>query len=291
MAHKNFILAMVLLSACSGLALRAQILHATGPRPSFEVVTIKPSDPGEAQFSMGFTAGGRGFQATNATVLDMVQEAWNVKSTSEIEGASGWMTKARFDIAARMTDAEAAALAAIPLEERITQARFLLQSLLQDRCGLKLHSSVRVSTYFELMQAKGGEKMKPTEMAPADPATGAKAHPLNAPRIQRRGRGQVEAKAASISTLTDFLARLAELGSTGGFSVGELIVDKTGLSGAYDWTLNWTPQNDASADTSAAGAGPSLYTALQEQLGLQLKKTKGQVEVLIIDHVERPTEN
>ena len=288
MAWMRAICAAVLMF--SGGAVHSQILHSSGPAVSFEVATIKPSDPGETQFSMSFTACGRGFQATNATVLDMVQEAWNAKSTNEIEGASGWIKTERFDIAARMTDAEAASLRALPLEERITQARLMLQSLLRDRCGLKLHSSMRESTFFELLPAKGGPKLKLTQMVPADPVTGAAAHPAAAPRIQRRARGQVEATAASMSTLTDFLARLAELGSTGGFSVGELIVDKTGLTGAYDWTLNWTPQNDASA-VASAGAGPSLYTALQEQLGLQLKKTRGDVETLVIDHVERPTEN
>lgn len=287
---KGWRFAAIFLLAFPWAVLHSQILHSS-ERASFEVAIIKPSSAGETQFSMGFTDGGRGFQATNATVRDMIQEAWNVKSANQIQGVSGWVSTERFDIEARMTDAKAQSLAALPLGDRISQVRLMRQSLLEERCGLKMHSSTRESTFFELLPAKGGPKLKPTRMIPADAAMGAQAHPAAGPRIQRRGPGQVEATDVSMSMLTDFLGRLTELGSNGGFSVGELIVDKTGLSGVYDWTLNWMPQSTAGSDASLNAAGPSLYTALEEQLGLQLKKTKGPVEVLVIDHVERPSGN
>lgn len=269
--------------------LPAQILHATGPRPSFEVATIKPASPDEAQSSMGFSDGGRGFHTSNATVRDLIQEAWNVKSTDQIEDVPTWATGQKFDIEARMTEAEAASLASLPLGDRITQVRLMLQSLLEERCGLKLHSSTRESTFFELLPAKGGAKLKPTQMVAADPTTNTPAHPADAARIQRKGPGQVQATDVSMPMLTDFLGRLTELGSAGGFTIGELIVDKTGLSGVYDWTLNWQPESDPTRDPSGNANGPSLFTALREQLGLELKKTKGQVEVLVIDHITRPS--
>lgn len=268
----------------------AQILHATGPRPAFQVATIKPSSATETRAGMGFSAGGRGFTTVNATLRDLIQEAYNVKSAGQIEGASGWMTSDKFDIEARMDDPQVEAMAKLPMEKKIDQVRLMLQSLLEERFALKLGESTRQATFFDLVVAKGGSKMKATEMAPIDPA-GAPAHPVNGPRLLRRGPGKLEATGASMGLLTDTLSRLHELGAEGGFTVGELIVDKTGLTGMYDWTLNWTPDTVAQGDDVGDAAGPSLFTALQEQLGLKLEKTKAPVEVLVIEHVERPTEN
>jgi uncharacterized protein (TIGR03435 family) len=72
---------------------------------------------------------------------------------------------------------------------------------------------------------------------------------------------------------------------------GRLVVDKTGLKGQYDFTLKWTPDIGAAAEQPASDAGPSLFTALQEELGLRLQSTKAPVDVLVIDHVELPSEN
>ena len=268
----------------------AQILHATGQRPAFQVATIKPSSGTETRAGMGFSAGGRGFTTVNATVRDLIQEAYNVKSAGQIEGASGWMTADKFDIEARMDDAQVEAMTNLAMEKKIEQVRLMLQSLLEERFALKLSESTRQATFFDLVVAKGGAKLKPTEMAPVD-ATGAPAHSVNGTRLLRRGPGKLEATGASMGLLTDTLSRLHELGAEGGFTVGELIVDKTGLTGMYDWTLNWTPDAVAQGDDVGDAGGPSLFTALQEQLGLKLEKTKAPVEVLVIEHVERPTEN
>ena len=281
---------MVLLLVLVGGRGAAQILHATGPRPSFQVATIKPSGAGETRASMGFSAGGRGFTTVNATIRDLIQEAYNVKSAEQIAGASGWMTTDKFDIEARMDDPQVEAMAKLPIEKRIEQVRLMLQSLLEERFALKLGESTRQETFFTLIAAKGGPKLKPTEMVPTGP-NGEPAHPVNGPRLLRKGPGKLEATAASMPMLTDTLSRLHELGAEGGFTVGELIVDKTGLTGAYDWTLNWTPDTIAQGGDAGDVGGPSLFTALQEQLGLKLEKTKAPVEVLVIEHVERPTGN
>lgn len=269
--------------------LPAQIVHASGPRPSFEVATIKPASPDETQSGMGFSDGGRGFHTSNATVRDLIQEAWNVKSTDQIEEAPGWASGQKFDIEARMSDAQATSLASLPFGERVRQVRLMLQMLLENRCELKVHSSTRKSTFFTLLPAKGGPKLKPTQMIPADPATKTPAHPAVGPKVQSKGSGRVEATGASMPMLTEFISRQPELGFSGGFTLGELIVDKTGLFGAYDWILAWQPESDSNPDTTGNLNGPSFFTALREQLGLELKKTKGQVEVLVIDHVTPPS--
>jgi uncharacterized protein (TIGR03435 family) len=278
-----------LTAACCAIRLPAQILHASGPRPSFEVATIKPASPDEAQSAMGFSDGGRGFHTSNATVRDLVQEAWNVKSTNQIEHAPSWASGQKFDIEARMSDAEATSLASLPFEERVRQVRLMLQALLEDRCELKMHSSTRASTFFLLLSAKGGTRMKPAKMIAADPATKTPAHPAIGPRIQWKGPGRVEATGVSMPMLTEFLSRQPELGFGGGFTLGDLVVDKTGLSAAYDWTLTWQPVSDVNHDAAGSKDGPSLFTALREQLGLELKKSKGEVEVLVIDHVAMPS--
>jgi len=286
---QSFSLTAVLLSTMFfRVGLPAQILHATGARPSFEVATIKPSKPDETRSGMGFSAGGRGFTSTNATVRDMIQEAYNVKSANQIQGASGWMTTEKFDIEARMDEAEAALLATLPMEESIRQVRLMLQSLLEQRCGLKLSESTRETSFFLLLPVQGSPKLKPTQMIPADGDNTAR--PAIGPRLLRKGAGKVEATGVSMAMLTDFISRQPELGADGGFTVGDLVVDKTGLSGMYDWTLTWEPvTEDQTRDSTGNAAGPSFFTALQEQLGLRLQKTKGQVEGLAIDQVTRPS--
>jgi uncharacterized protein (TIGR03435 family) len=281
-------LAAALATVFFSIGLSAQILHATGARPTFEVATIKPSRPDETRFVMGFSTGGRGVTLTNATVRDLIQEAYNVKSANQIQGASGWMTTERFDIEARMDGPEVALLASLPMGERITQVRLMTQSLLEERCGLKLSESTRDTSFFLLLPAQGGAKLKPTQMVPSGPD--GPAHPASEPRTLWKGPGKLEATGVSMGTLTEFISRQPELGADGMFSVGDLVVDKTGLSGIYDWTLTWEPvAEDQTRDTTGSAAGPSFFTALQEQLGLRLQKTKGQVEVLVIDHVTRPS--
>jgi uncharacterized protein (TIGR03435 family) len=255
-----------------------QILHAKGSRPSFQVATIKRSSSTETRSAMGFSAGGRGFTTTNATLRDLIQEAYNVKAANQIAGAAGWMTAEKFDLEARMDDDEVASVAKLPIDARVDQVRLMLQSLLAERFALKLSESSRVSSYFVLVMAKGGPMLKPTADT-AGSGTG---------QVRWRGPGKIEATAVTMPMLADTLGRMRELGAEGGFTMGELIVDKTGLTGRYDWTLTWAP--DVGADTAAAG-GPDLFTAIQEQLGLKLEKAKAQVEVLVIEHAERPSEN
>jgi uncharacterized protein (TIGR03435 family) len=285
-------LCVAIAAANAGLA-HGQILHATGPRPSFEVATIKPSKPEETRSGMGFSDGGRVFVTTNATLRDLIQEAYNVKAANQIVGASGWTTTDKFDIQARLEEAQFAAMAAMPMEDKIQQIRLMLQSLLEERFALKLETSTRQSTFFTLVQAKGGSKLTLTAMAAPDPSGIAGPHPASDPMLRRKGAGRLEATGVSMKLLTDTLSRMPELGGEGGFTIGELVVDRTGLNGSYDWSLRWTPDPpDPAADAAPPGdAAPGLFTALQEQLGLKLERTKGPVEVLVVTHVDRPTPN
>jgi uncharacterized protein (TIGR03435 family) len=282
--------AIFVVGVANAAPIGGQALHASGPLPSFETATIKASSKDETRSSMGFTAGGRGFNTTNATVRDLIQEAYNLKSTDQVMGANGWMITEKFDVEARMDDAQADRLKAMPRPEKIDQVRLMVQSLLADRFRLKLHESTRKSSYFELEQAKGGAKLKPTRLAAPDPFGVNAPHPAVGPQMVRKGPGTLQATGVGVSMLAEALSRMPELGSQGGFTMGELVVDRTGLTGMYDWTLNWSPDNGSAAETPNPDT-PSLFEALQEQLGLKLVKAKGAVEVVIIDDVRHPSEN
>jgi uncharacterized protein (TIGR03435 family) len=163
------------------------------------------------------------------------------------------------------------------------QRRTMFQSILADRFKLVVHHETRELPIYVLSVAKGGPKFK--ESTPDDPAA-------TGPR--RRGmmmqRGKITATDAQVSMLVTILSR----------QLGRTIVDKTGLTGNYDFTLEFTPDEGASAPPGSGGAppppppdsaAPSIFTALPEQLGLKLESTKGPVDVIVIDHIEKPAEN
>ena len=175
-------------------------------------------------------------------------------------------------------------LEAMPTEERSRVQREMVQRLLADRFQLKSHRETRQLPVDALEVAKGGSKMKPTK-AP----TVADASAL--PRwdgLRHDGRGHIEGRGATMEMFTSMLATLPEVG-------GRLVVDRTELQGRYDFVLQWTPDDGAGGASSGSGGGsdggPSLFAAMEEQLGLRVARRKAPVEVLVIDHVEKPSEN
>jgi uncharacterized protein (TIGR03435 family) len=142
----------------------------------------------------------------------------------------------------------------------------MLQALLADRFKLAAHAEKREMPMFALVIAKGGPRLITT----------------NAIGALSGGRGRI-----SITGGDDALAVLAfELS----WRLGRPVIDRTGLNGRYELTLNWTEDDVPSPAANTSGA-PSLFTAIQEQLGLKLEATRGPVQVLVIDHAERPSEN
>ena len=140
------------------------------------------------------------------------------------------------------------------------------------------HHETREEQIYELMIDKGGSKMKEAVNTANDSPKG----------IQGGGKGELIGMAAPMALLAVVFSQ----------QLGHSVIDKTGLNGKYDFTLKWTP--DPSVGPPPAGApggpppdpnGPSLFTAVQEQLGLKLQSTRGPVDILLIDHVEKPSEN
>jgi uncharacterized protein (TIGR03435 family) len=259
-----------------------QILHPTGQAPSFEVATIKPSQPDAVGRRVIGPKGDDRFVAQNATVKALIEFAYTTDSDRQIVGLSGLMSSKRYDIDAKVGDAEVATMLKLPPLRRMDPYRLMQQSLLADRFNLKVHFETRELPIYALVVAKGGPKLKASEMDPAHPAETFKPRSL---RIM--GPGSAAGAGVTTGMLAEFLERQAEVGGGN----GRTVADKTNLPGLYDWTLHWTPWQDLPGEEPPDSNGPSLFTALQEQLGLKLEPAKAQVEVVVIDHIELPSAN
>jgi uncharacterized protein (TIGR03435 family) len=268
-------------------------------RAAFEVASIKPGDPANYRFVIGVQPGGR-LVVNGATLQALIAYAYAVRNF-QIIGGPNWMTTDRWDIEARAEEGTVAPLTGPPDPNRPSPVGIRLQSLLEDRFHLKLHSDTRELPVFELSQAKGGSKLKlsddQTPLKPPEPGSGPRPPQAGAPMPRGSmsmmlGGGELEARAMPVTTLASSLAQI----------VGRTVIDKTELQGLYDFKLKWTPEVGQTigppgppppgvVPPAVDPSGPSLVTALQDQLGLKLDSTKGPVQVLVIDAVQKPTEN
>jgi uncharacterized protein (TIGR03435 family) len=250
--------------------------------PSFEVATIKPSQPDATGIRAFGPKGADRFLAMNVTVKDLIDFAYTIDDDRQVVGLSGWVISKQYDIDAKVGDAEVAAMSKLP--PSYNPYRFMQQALLADRFKLKVHFETRLLPIYELVVAKGGPKLKASEMDPANRVKTVK------PAFLQAGSGKAAGAGTTIGALAEVLERQNEVGNPPG-GRGRIVVDKTNLSGLYDWTLHWTPWQDLSSGEVSDSKGPSLFTALREQLGLKLEPTKGEVEVVVIDHIDLPSEN
>lgn len=166
---------------------------------------------------------------------------------------------------AKVTDPDLKAMQSLSKE----QHQAMLAAILVDRFHLKMHIETKTLPVYELVVAKDGPKLTASTNPPPGPF----------------GRMNVRGTDIAATGLT-----LAELAGNLSFPLDRTVIDKTGLTGRYDFRLRWTADTVA-ADSAAADAPPNLFTAIQEQLGLKLQPGTGRVETLVIDHVELPTEN
>jgi uncharacterized protein (TIGR03435 family) len=208
------------------------------------------------------------------TVQNLMISAFGLLMPEQIVNLPAWGSSGGFDIDAKMDEDTAAAYKKLSRDEKRSQHEQMLQSLLADRFQLKFHHETRDLPIYELVTAKGGPKM--TE-SPDKTNSG-----------WTMGRGSFAGKAVPIDSFVFSLAN----------EVGRLVVNKTGLAGNYEIDLKWTPDEmQASANPSGSGStassesGPSIFAALEEQLGLKLVSTKGPVDVIVVDHLDHPSEN
>src|SRR5262249_8989204 len=245
-----------------------------GAAPSFEVASVKPAPPPTGQnlrVMMGSDPGRINY--SNVTLRNVMTRAYDVKA-NQISGPS-WLDSERYDI-----------VATVPPNTPRDQVPLMLQTLLAERFKLALHREKKVMAVYALVVAKNGSKLHP-----ADGEAGLRMS------IGPKGR-QMTGKTS--------LARLADALSN---SMDRPVLDVTEIKGVYDIDLEWTPDDSQSAPrflgggprpdgagegkkTPEGGDAPSIFTALQEKLGLRLEGRKSPVDILIVDHAERvPTEN
>jgi len=256
--------------------------------PSFDVASIKPGKPGEDNVRMFYTDDG--FSATDIPLKVIIQEAYGVEG-NRIVGAPSWISSKNFDIEAKVDLSAVDELKKLSLDQR----KIMLQPLLADRFRLKVHWKTKELPVYALVIAKNGPKFHEAKTGDTYPngIVGPNG-PTGAGVLWIQG-GLVIGQGTPLEGLVHILSR----------QLGTDVLDETGLTGKYDFTMQlpraegsvlmlMRPPSDQQAPDNAQpyeSSGPSIFTAIQEQLGLKLESTKGPRKCLVIDNVEQPSEN
>jgi uncharacterized protein (TIGR03435 family) len=248
-----------------------------GIRPEFAVGSVRPSNS-EGRTEVG-NSNGRGY-GKNATLKRMMATAYQVP-VFQISGGPKWADSDRFDIEAKAEDPKTGYI----------QLRLMMQSLLEDRFRLKLHRETRESSVYLLVATKSGPKMTPSADQTTPDATVSPSSPTEGPT-----RGGVLIGRGLLMTNATTMAVLAKMLTS---ELGRPVLDQTNLKSRFDLRLRWTPDAlsdaaspDGTDDPYASGTDlPGLFTALREQLGIEVKSARGPVEFLVIDSAEKPSPN
>jgi uncharacterized protein (TIGR03435 family) len=321
----RFLLGLVAVLACSmpfrfcsvqGAAAQASVAQTQASSqdektaevmPKFEVVSIKPSKPSTRRGSLLLPPGR--FTTTDEPLKMIIGWAYSYKRPGfslNVVGGPNWINSERFDIVAKVPDSLVdQEERKLPFDQWADQVRMMVQSMFAQRFKLKVSYETKELPIYALVVAKHGPKLTESKMLPPGPRG---SHPPGP--LMHIGRGQLTAMRVPIAVLTYALSLQPELG-------GREVVNQTRLKGDFDFTLKWMPGIAGSrmfanpgpkqAVGSGGGAGPmaevppapgssdsfgpSIFTAIQQQLGLKLKPERGPVEVLVIDHIEQPTPN
>ena len=287
----TFMVAMALAGAAAGVqaqGIAVPLMSDLAPNtpaadvkvPDYDVVSVKPNKSDNHMIRMANTPDG--LSMSNVTLKMLISNAYGIRADL-ISGAPGWVDSDHFDFDAKVAGADVDTYKKLNREQK----RAMLTAALTERFKLKVHTETKIVPVYELTVAKGGPKLK--ESAPVEtkkddaPASGASGTPsIGAAKRMSSfsiGGGHFQFAGAPISALA------AQLSSVERRSV----IDKTGLTGSYDIDLKWTP-DDAPAGGDA-DTGPSIFTALQEQLGLKLAPGKVPVLTVVVDRVQKPEAN
>ena len=235
-----------------------------------------------------------GFSAWFITPQQIISVAYGVERF-QISGGPSWLPSERFDIAAKMDAATADALEKLSQDQRVLAQQQMLQALLANRFQLTVHRETKELTIYKLVIAKGGPKLQEAKAGDTYPNAQTFPDGTHPGAGSMQGSvlgGEVIAQAVPVPRLAHELTLM----------LGHPVSDKTELKGVYDFKLQFTPDNRLQPPNGLApnerlpvrpadSNVPSLFDALQEQLGLKLESGKGPVEVIVIDHVERPSGN
>lgn len=276
---------------------------------TFEVASIKPNNSGGKSTTISVRPGL--YTATNVSLEAVIINAYHLQDF-QLSGGPAWVRSDRFDIVAKVA-ADVPPVSAAPQDNRSTDLDAMLKSLLKDRFKLVMHTERRNGPVYALAAARSdkrlGPQIHPTVgecLALPDQMTlkqkenkeKSKQTPGNRPAPGSPGQrsscvikvepGRMSARGTTLAALASSLSGV----------VPRTVVDRTGIDGLFDVELTWTPDQLPHGDTSVKSKpskidpnGPSLFTALREQLGLKLESTRGTVDVLVVDSAERPTPN
>jgi uncharacterized protein (TIGR03435 family) len=255
-------------------------------RPQVEVAAIHPSPPGQGDKGLVHIAPGK-FEAHNMTVRKLIYIAYKIKS-SQILGGPAWLNSETFDITATAADMTG------------DNFPFTLQTLLEDRFKLKVHPETKEGNVYDLTIAKSGLKMQPTQPGACVPLNLSRNRAAQTPDQKSCGWQQSSSSLKGIGIFITDPPGVPRQGLIGQLSAitDKPVIDQTGLTGSYDVHLEWTPDdvssnalNESAQPAPLTDTGPTEFTAVREQLGLELKPAKGPITFLVIDSVDRPSEN
>src|SRR5215831_2965783 len=253
------------------LEIGSSTIDVTAQAPSqqdFEVASIKRSEPGNLRGPTFEFLPGASLRIANGTLRAILETAYDVREF-QILGGPGWVNSERYNILARSADSLSNGGGAT---NDVKAVRLRLQALLTQRFNLEVHRETRELPEYSLEVAKNGPKLS------QDNTSGLS---TNARRGIQRDCGQMTGTNTTMGNLSLMLAR----------QLDRPVVDRTGLTGNYNFHFSWTPDTGPCSGSPESSNAPSIFTALQETLGLRLESIKGPIDSLIIDHADRPSEN
>jgi uncharacterized protein (TIGR03435 family) len=253
----------------------------------FEVASIKPTKTPDGGFYLNDTSDG--ITGRNVPLVYLVKQAFGIYEDFRYSGAPNWLRSDCYDVEAKMETSVAEQFRKLPRAQRILAEHHMLQVLLAERFNLKVHRETKEVPVYFLVVARNGPKLQESKPNPDDPKA-----PKNAVWHESMKNGLI-IMPAELMPIEQLASRLSGI-------VGRKVLDKTELTGKYDFTLQYA--EDQSAPPVSAGAsegqptpnasdpnGTTIFTALQDQLGLKLASGKGPIEIIVIDHVERASGN
>ena len=299
-------MAVVGLMGLGVVGLRAQlVLPKEGEtQPAFEVSTVRTSAAGSEMMRMQW--GGDSCRIENFQLRTIIRQAYGALSDDQIVGGPDALMDGHFDINAKADANDAAQMKNLSRDDRTRESRLMLQSLLAERFHLKVHIETKELPVYALVIAKGGAKLTASAPPPATPPDEGAPPPKAAvapdqlPKTAPRGMSMIRMSSTKIeaSASEGTMEQLASMLTNQPDAGGRVVIDKTGLTGKYDWSLAWAPSmgmggpmKGADNGTGSDADAPGLFTALEEQLGLKLEPQKGPVQVVVVDHVEAPSAN
>ena len=281
--HSSAVLLVVLLSRGASRYLQAQ-MGGAGPHdssvkvPSYEVVSIKPASPGDR--NVGWKDLPNGFDFANLPLAPLIYQAYGIQLDSQISGLPGWAKTDHYIVSARADEDTVEAWKKLPKPEQWKQQQLMLRTLFADRCKLAVRREVKELPVYDLVVAKGRPKMK-------------EAAPDEEDRIDLRTNSFFGAAGQSVEYAKTMTARAITaqgLAQNLPRDAGRIILDKTSLGDKrFDFELKWSSGGQDLPD--AANAAPSLFKALEEQLGLKLESAKEPVDTFVVEHMEQPSAN